>query len=137
MLVGAAVASRVDPVLGLPLAFASHFALDAIPHYDGYYPKRPYQILPLAQLLTDFLLGTVLLAIFTNGRPDQTYLVVAALVAILPDIFYGLQFNYNLLGFLKPLQEFHQAIQLPLRPPVFILTTVVTALVAVWILGTF
>lgn len=134
MLVGAAIASRVDPAVGLPLAFASHFALDAIPHYDGYYPKRPYTVLPFLQLLLDFLLGTLLLAIFTNGQPDQNYLVIAALVAILPDIFYGMHLNYGLLKFLKPMMEFHQAIQLPARPPVFILTTFGVAILAVWVL---
>lgn len=134
MLTGAAIASKFDPALGLPLAFLSHFALDAIPHYDGLYPHRPYKVLPLVQLVLDFMLGTLLLATFTRGDPSQSYLVIAALTAILPDIQVGLYFNYRFLTFLKPLVDWHIAIQK--KPPTWIglATTITVTIFAIWIL---
>lgn len=134
MLIGAAIASRVDPVLGLPLAFVSHFALDAIPHYDGLYPKRPYRVLPLLQLTVDFFLGIFILSKLTAGQANQTYLVLAALSAILPDIQYGLHENYGLGKIFKGMMQLHENIQLPLRPPAYFVTTVIMTLVAIWIL---
>ena len=134
LLVGAAIASKVNPVLGLPLAFVSHFALDAIPHYDGAYPKRPYQLLPMLQLAADFLIGIVVLARLTAGRADQSYLVIAALVAILPDVQYGLHYNYGIGKLFRGMMEFHERIQLPLRPPPYFVTTVATTLIAIWFL---
>lgn len=135
MLTGAAIASKLDPTIGLPLAFLSHFALDAIPHYDGLYPKRPYRVLPLIQLLIDFILGTLLLAIFTRGDPAQSYLVIASLAAILPDIQVGLYLNYRFLTFLKPLVDWHIAIQK--KPPTWVgvSTTIVVTILAIWILA--
>lgn len=136
MLVGAAIASKVDPVFGLPLAFVSHFGLDAIPHFDGFYPKRPYQVLPLLQLTIDFFLGIFILSKLTWGLDNQTYLVIAALVAITPDIQYGLHENYGVGKIFKGMMELHQNIQLPLRPPIYFATTIITTLLAIWILRT-
>lgn len=134
MLTGAALASRFEPTLGLPLAFISHFALDAIPHYDGLYPHRPYRVLPLVQLILDFMLGTFLLASLTRGDPSQSYLVVAALTAILPDIQVGLYLNYKFLTFLKPLVDWHIAIQK--KPPTWVGvgTTVAISILAIFVL---
>lgn len=134
LLVGAAIASRFEPTVGLPLAFASHFVLDAIPHYDGLYPRRPYQILPILQLVLDFALGILLLAIFTRGNPQQNYLVLAALVAILPDIQVGFYLNYDFLKLLKSLVDWHIAIQR--KPPTWIglATTILVSLLAIFVL---
>lgn len=134
MLVGAAIASRLPPPLGLPLSFASHFVLDAIPHYDGLYPYRPYRVLPILQLLLDFLFGAVLLSKLTAGSPDQSYLVIAALTAILPDVQSGLYLNYKVLSFLAPTVDFHIAIQR--KPPTWVgmLTTLLVTFWAIWIL---
>lgn len=134
MLTGAAIASKLEPTIGLPLAFLSHFALDAIPHYDGLYPHRPYKVLPLIQLVLDFILGTLLLAIFTRGDPAQSYLVIAALTAILPDVQVGLYLNYRFLTFLKPLVDWHIAIQK--KPPTWVgvTTTIAVTILAVFVL---
>lgn len=135
MLTGAAIASRFEPTFGLPLAFVSHFALDAIPHYDGLYPHRPYKVLPIVQLILDFMLGILLLASLTKGDPAQSYLVIASLTAILPDIQVGLYFNYKFLTFLKPLVDWHVAIQR--KPPTWVgvATTVSVSILMIWILA--
>jgi hypothetical protein len=135
MLFGAAIVSRTNPVIGLPLALASHFVLDAIPHYDGVYPHRPYQVLPILQLLLDLLLGILLLSKLTASRADQTYLFLGALLAILPDIQVGLYLNYHLFAFLKPIVSWHIRIQ-KYRPPapVGMLTTLAVTLISAWMI---
>jgi hypothetical protein len=93
-----------DPYLAIAAAFASHFLLDAIPHWD--YPIRSNSVKPgvaaamkydralLADLLTigtDAVLGLGL-ALLLLARPNDFAPVLAgAGAAILPD---ALQFAY-------------------------------------------
>lgn len=135
MLTGAAIATQLPPPVGLPLAFISHFALDAIPHYDGVYPYRPYKVLPVLQTLIDFLAGLTILSFLTRGDPNQNYLVIAALTTILPDIQAGLYLNYKFLKFMKPLVDWHIAIQR--KPPTWvgISTTLLVSLLAIWVIS--
>ena len=105
-IVGAAIVSVMPahPPLAIAAAFASHFLLDAIPHWD--YPIRSDSVNPLVAatmkydraLLTDMLtigadaiLG-IGLALFLLARPSNLALVFCgAGAAILPD---ALQFAY-------------------------------------------
>ena len=105
-IVGAAIACVLPahPYLVIAAAFASHFLLDAIPHWD--YPLRSDSVNPkvaaamkydralLADMLTigtDALLG-IALALFLLATPGDSFLVLcAASAAILPD---ALQFAY-------------------------------------------
>jgi hypothetical protein len=135
MLTGAAIASQLPPQVGLPLAFVSHFALDAIPHYDGLYPYRPYKVFPVLQTVIDFGFGLLLLSTLTRGNPEQNYFVIAALIAIFPDIQAGLYLNYQFLKFTKPLVDWHIAIQR--QPPTWvgIVTTLGVSLLAIWVIS--
>ncbi len=111
---GAAVALLpVHPILALTMAFASHFALDALPHWD-------YEILSIdgeaeavgivkmkagpafkkdiVRIGADGFLGLFLAALvfWLSGSPVALSLVVASTVlAMLPDF---LQFLYGRLG---------------------------------------
>jgi hypothetical protein len=105
-IVGAAIASLLPthPYLAVSAAFASHFLLDAIPHWD--YPLRSDSMNPgvvaamkfdsavLADVLTigaDAMLGLGL-ALLLLARPgDFALIICGAGAAILPD---ALQFAY-------------------------------------------
>jgi hypothetical protein len=105
-IVGAAIASvlAANPSLAIAAAFASHFLLDAIPHWD--YPIRSDSVNPniaaamkydralLADIFTigsDAMLGMAL-ALLLLARPSDFALVFCgAAAAILPDAF---QFAY-------------------------------------------
>jgi hypothetical protein len=120
-IVGAAIASLLPahPALAISAAFASHFLLDAIPHWD--YPLRSDSMRPglvgamkfdgavLADMLTigaDALLGLGL-ALLLLARPgDRALIACGAGAAILPD---ALQFAYMRLPRepLISLQRFH------------------------------
>jgi len=104
--VGAAIASAIPahPYLAIMAAFASHFLLDAIPHWD--YPLRSESMKPgvaaamrfngalLADMLTigaDAVLGMAL-ALLVLARPgDRALIACGAGAALLPD---ALQFAY-------------------------------------------
>jgi hypothetical protein len=139
-IVGAALASFLtsSPLAAAVAAFASHFALDAIPHWD--YPIRSAAVQPnntsamrydraltrdVAVIGLDALLGTVIgLALFAS--PSTFWIVLlGAAMAILPD---PLQFLYGRFPGepLRSLQRFHVWIHTKQRlegRPVFGLTT--------------
>lgn len=103
---GAAIAVAIpNPLISIPLAFASHFLLDMTPHWNPHlnteikkYGRLTNQTLLIigfdvacAALLTAFLAYRVL--------PDQslfTNILLSSFAAILPDIVEG---PYFLLGF--------------------------------------
>lgn len=91
-LIGLAVA---NPVVALPMAFASHFVLDAVPHYGGSHNPLHWMRSRLFKslLVVDvcFCIGLVL--ILSSARPAH-WLVAAlcAFVATSPDLFWVKQF---------------------------------------------
>jgi hypothetical protein len=120
-IVGAAIAAVMPthPYLAISAAFASHFLLDAIPHWD--YPLRSDSINPsvaaalkfdgalLADMLTiaaDALLGIVLALLLLANPSNWILIACGAGAAILPD---ALQFAYMRFPSepLTSLQRFH------------------------------
>jgi len=120
-IVGGAIVSLIPahPAVGLCLAFASHYLLDAIPHWD--YPVRSASINPniaakmrydyaiLRDLIVvggDAALGVVLAAVLFASRGGPLLAGGGACAAILPD---ALEFAYVLYprGPLLLLQRFH------------------------------
>jgi len=123
-IVGGAIASLMPahPWLGLSLAFASHFLLDALPHWD--YPIRSSSINPdiaarmkydgalIADLLTigfDAALGIVVAVTLFKAQTPTSYLLAlgGACAGIFPD---ALQFAYMPFPHqpLTSIQRFHE-----------------------------
>ena len=121
-IVGGAIVSLmpVHPLLGVCVAFASHFLLDAIPHWD--YPIRSASVNPeiagsmkydralFADMVTigaDALLGIVLALILFTTQRSIILVLLGACAGILPD---ALQFAYMRFPRqpLASLQRFHQ-----------------------------
>lgn len=121
-IVGGAIASLIPTHPGLAVAagFASHFVIDAIPHWD--YPLRSISIgrdadnrrlrlsrgvfIDLAKIAFDACTGLVL-ALWLFATPATMWVVgLAACAAMLPD---PLQFVHSLAPHepLKTLQRFH------------------------------
>lgn len=91
MLAGAAIGRVLRrPWLAWPAALASHFLLDVVPHLDthslfgvkGGRPTPP----EAAAAITDFLVGAMLVASLTLGRPNRRVILGAALGGILMDL---------------------------------------------------
>ncbi len=120
---GAALALIVptNPALAFVLGFASHFPLDAIPHYDypiysdSIHPKKPDEPIrfdPLfARDAADFSLDAaigiaVAVAIFSAGVPLPA-LLAGAVGGIIPDPLQVMAKKFPYAP-LRSLQQFHQ-----------------------------
>ena len=120
-IVGAALASflTASPLAAAALAFASHFALDAIPHWD--YPIASASVQPdkaatmqydralvrdVAVIGLDALLGTAIGLVLFASPSNFSIVLLGAAMAILPD---PLQFLYGRFPRepLRTLQRFH------------------------------
>ncbi|HET9173941.1 MAG TPA: hypothetical protein VFN56_01525 [Candidatus Saccharimonadales bacterium] len=78
-----------DPVVVVPLAIASHFAMDSLPHYgnDEHAPlgSRPY----FYRIVVDTILSVLIVLFFAGLYPLHAPLIIlCALCAILPDLFW-------------------------------------------------
>jgi hypothetical protein len=96
VVVGAAIATQIpNPLIALPLALASHFVLDKLPHWNPHLysetdkygkPSLNSTILTFIDLGFSLTLGTL---IASRALPDFGYfatIMAACLVSALPDI---------------------------------------------------
>lgn len=132
--VGAVVAGLVptNPVLGFGLAFASHFVLDMIPHWDYHLKSESRDaanvlnndivvgkafIYDLAKIGTDFALGLfgalIILATFYDWTV-WSWVVVGAVGGALPDALQFVYFKWRREP-LVSLQRFHQWVHSKVR----------------------
>ncbi len=112
---GAAIAVAIpNPLISIPLAFASHFLLDMTPHWNPHLNTEMKKHGHLTQQ-TLFIIGldlacAVLLTIFIARSDVNIYL--AAFAAILPDIAEGPYFLFGWRNkYLDPILRFQKSIQ--------------------------
>lgn len=111
-LIGAII---TNPFLALPLAFASHFALDSLPHWDYPGPNNSRSFV-MALSIDCGLAASVLIAILFLAPPSQALLIAACGVAgASPDLMWFSHWLRELQG--KPkkplnrIEKFHARIQ--------------------------
>ncbi len=115
LLTGAAIASVAPFPLALPLSFASHFILDAIPHWQE--TLKPYKpnFWTWVRLPVDLILGVGIFLWLITLKGESVNLLFGALFAILPDldsIFYiGTLRRFLQRPLFKPWFKFHEGIQ--------------------------
>jgi hypothetical protein len=96
VVMGALVATFVhNPVLALPLAFASHFALDSLPHFD--YPADDGHSLKFfSWLAIDAGLAAGILYSLYLLQPANVYLILlCGVVAASPDLMWTYYISYK------------------------------------------
>ncbi len=93
-------------------ALISHYAFDAIPHYDYEHLRK----LPRKKILSklwkieiDFLIGAGLASFLFQGSPK---IFAGGFLAILPDIIEGVHLLFPN-KIIKPLSDFHRKIHCP------------------------
>lgn len=120
-LAGALLGLSIGHPIALPLAFASHFALDSIPHYTDERLKissKRFVYLLLVDAFLCFLLVTMLALV----RPDQWLLAaLCAFLATSPDFMWVGKFLRARRGeaeqaLTNPIMRFHSRIQWFTRP---------------------
>lgn len=143
--VGAAIAAKIgNPALSLPLALASHFALDLLPHWNPHlntelakYGKLRHKTITF--ITTDVVLslaGGLLVASTVLPNQGQFAIVIlGAFMGVLPDVVEAPHF---FLGFHHPwimrLVKFQKSIQNDTPPFLGILTQVLLlAAVFAWV----
>ena len=95
---GVAIAVAIpNPLISIPLAFASHFALDMVPHWNPHIntEMKKYGKLtnPTLFIIAVDLALALILTIFT-GKTNP-YIYLASLMSILPDIAEGPYFLFG------------------------------------------
>lgn len=116
LLTGAAIASLFpDPRISIPLAFASHFILDKIPHSQPAY--KPWKVTKRVVILEvfDVLMGFSTLLIVTYFVGFTKNIWAGAIVAAMPDLD-GFLYIKSLRKYLKTFlfqkwSKFHEGIQ--------------------------
>ncbi len=101
-IIGTVIAAKIgNPVLAIPIALASHFVADALPHWDtGYHRKqksrKSFFIQSAADVLIGFFASWGIITVFFPGT-DLIYTYFIVLIAQLPDWLTApyLFFNFN------------------------------------------
>lgn len=89
-LIGTVIAAKIgNPALAAPIALASHFAADALPHWDtGYHrthkSKRKFFIQSFLDVILGFVLSYFLISLFFPST-NLIYAFFIILMAQLPD----------------------------------------------------
>ncbi len=145
MLAGAAIGKLLRrPYLALPAAFASHFALDVVPHIDTYglfgIPGRPPTQAVILAAALDTVVGIALVIWLTSGLPNRGLILGAAFMGILTDLLDnvpGIMTVFHQIPGALAFSHFHHGIQHNLHRDQWLpgfATQLVVIAGAVWVL---
>ena len=131
---GAVIGAEIsNPYLVVLLALASHFILDALPHYDvgvahyGEKKKISFNWKDWLLLIFDGILAVILIWIAYNGSHTDWNILIGAAAGIAPDIiddFLRVRFINGKLSFdfekkiplISQMHAFHEKIHFKLKP---------------------
>lgn len=133
-----------QPLLALPLALASHYVLDALPHFgfDSWEERKKHKKLIQRVVLANGVL-TMLFAVFLVSRQAPGLIYGAIFFAVLPDLAWVYRFAIpERMGTRPPgphsfINKFHSEMQTRERPSGFYVeyvyaVCIVTLLLALW-----
>ena len=145
VVIGAAIATAIpNPLISIPLAFASHFILDKVPHWNphlntelnkyGKVTKKSTRIV-IADVLLALVLGFYIASLALPDTAHTTTILLACLASVLPDLIEIPYFFFNWKSeFIKKWITFQKSIQVDATPLPGLLTQVITILAAfLWI----
>ncbi len=96
--IGAAIAVAIpNPLISIPLAFASHFLMDMVPHWNPHISTEMKKFGKLTKptlifIAVDMIFATLLTIFIAKTNP---YIYLAAFMSILPDIAEGPYFLFG------------------------------------------
>jgi len=100
-----------NPLIVFPSALASHFLLDAVPHYDA---KMPIKKRYIIEASVDILISIIFLLFYfayAENLPSASIILATCFFATLPDFFLALDLLWGI-KILKPFfLDFHTKIQ--------------------------
>jgi hypothetical protein len=142
-LIGAAIAAKIpNPMVSLPLAFASHFILDMVPHWNphlntelktyGKITKKTNTIIAVDVLLA-LVLGFLTAFSFSSSPTHTVTILLGAFAGVLPDLLEVPYYFFKVKS--KAILKwifFQKSIQADTSVVPGLITQVVTMLAAVW-----
>lgn len=136
--IGTVIAAKIgNPALAIPLALASHVALDMIPHWDtAYHSGEKDRKKVFIETLGDVVLGFSLsysIIVFLFPQTNITYAFLMVVVAQLPDWLFSPYYFFNIKQF-RWAYEFGKKTNTDLDKPWGVITQIVAS-VAVIFLG--
>ncbi|MEK7112425.1 MAG: hypothetical protein AAB875_03785 [Patescibacteria group bacterium] len=143
VVVGAAIATKVvSPALSIPLAFASHFLLEKVPHWNPHLntetekfgrPTKQSTYIVLADVIGSLILGGY---IASRAIPDWGHtatILAACFASVLPDVLEGPYFFFNMRSeIIKKWINFQKSIQADTSIGPGLLIQVITIAAAFW-----
>lgn len=143
VIIGATIAAKIgNPALALPLALASHFALDVLPHWNPHLNSELKKHGRVTVRTSTFVaidgIGSLVagFAIASTVLPNINHFVIVilgAFLAVLPDVVeaphFFLGWHHNLI--LK-LLRFQKSIQTDAPPAIGITSQIVLVAAALW-----
>lgn len=144
--VGAAIATKIpNPWIAIPLAFASHFVLEMVPHWNPHlnsetqkygYPTRKSTALVIFDSVTALICGST---IAYSALPDVGHaatILFACLASIIPDLIEAPYFFLRIRNkIIKRWIVFQKSLQSDASPIAGLLTQFITILAAVFWIG--
>lgn len=139
VIVGAAIASGIpNPIIALPLSFASHFVLDILPHWNPHLNtelKKYGHITVFSRNLiyadTVFAIASLLVLSFSN--PNPIIIMLGGFLGTLPDL---VEAPYFFLGwktkFVMWWLRFQKAIQCDVSPLPGIVSQILVVIASLW-----
>lgn len=141
--VGAAIAIKVgNPALALPLALASHFVVDMLPHWNPHLNTELKEHGRVTNRSTAFVAIDVVASLFagfglaSTVLPNMTHfwvVILGAFMAVLPDVveapYFFLRVRYP---FIEKFLAFQKSIQSEAPPIIGIATQIVLVVAALW-----
>ncbi len=142
-LVGAAIATKIpDPFVAIPLAFASHFLLDMVPHWNPHLNTEIKNygsitsnstVLVALDVLIALILGTFIAINFSANLTHLITILLGAFAAVLPDVVEGPYFFLNWKSkAIKKWLMFQKSIQADTTPLPGLMTQLATIICALW-----
>lgn len=121
---GAAIASvYTNPYLSVPLAFASHFLLDGIPHYDPHVDKVDKSKKFISLMFLDLISAVGVSAVLYNYT-QNTYLIFGVVAASVMDLDVVVHLRKSIPKiFPRKLSRYHRKIQNETQDVVYGLST--------------
>lgn len=143
VIVGAAIATKVvSPALAIPLALASHFVLEKVPHWNPHLnteKKKFGKVTPKStKIVIADLIASTTAALFLASRvlPDNGHaltILACSFVAALPDIIEGPYFFLNSKSkFIEKWVAFQKSLQADVSLLPGLATQLLTVLAAFW-----
>jgi len=142
-LVGAAIATKIpNPAIALPLAFASHFVLDMVPHWNPHLNteiKKFGKVTPQTTVLiaTDVVLalifGSIMATNFATSNAHMVNIFLGAFAGVAPDVIEAPYFFLKWKNkFLIRWLAFQKSIQVDTTVVPGLTTQVATVIAALW-----